>query len=165
MDEKDARNYAWEHFKLHAAQRFTTFNFFIVLAVLMTTGLGTALNKDFQYPELALYLSILLIVTSFVFWKLDQRARQLLEVSKDALKHFEKPTDGSPPGIWALFLNEVRLTDARRLAAKAWHPHRWHLTYLHCFGVLYLLFAVLGLLGLVASWPRIRLPAVLTLCV
>ena len=115
MEYKDARNYAWEHFKLHAAQRFTTFNFFIILAVLMTTGLGTALNKDFQYPELALYLSVLLVVTSFVFWKLDQRARQLLEVSKDALKHLERPSDASEPQYWALFLNEVRLTSERKL--------------------------------------------------
>lgn len=156
MDEKEARNYAWEHFKLHAAQRFTTFNYFIVLAVLMTTALGTALNKDFRYPELACYLSTLLMVTSFVFWKLDQRARQLLEVSKNALKHLELSPDSSEPKYWALFMNEVKLTETRKREAKLWQPHRWHLTYVHCFGTLYLLFSMLGGLGLYVSWPRLQ---------
>jgi hypothetical protein len=157
MDEKEARNYAWEHFKLHAAQRFTTFNYFIVLAVLMTTALGTALNKDFHYPELACYLSILLVVTAFVFWKLDQRGRQLLEVSKNALKHLEGSLEPREPEYWALFQNEIKLTEARRKDAKLWQPHRWHLTYLHCFGTLYVLFAALGGLGLYVSWPRFQM--------
>ncbi len=155
MKDHEARDYAWEHFKLHAAQRFTTFNFFVILAVLMTTGLGAALKKGFEDPELAAYLSILLQVTSFVFWKLDQRARQLLEVSKDVLKHLENLEEGNEPKYWALFLKEVKLTEDRKKAAKLWHPHRWHLTYLHCFGMLYALFAILGCLGLYISWVRI----------
>ncbi|BDI06587.1 hypothetical protein [Sphaerotilus microaerophilus] len=156
MEEKEARNYAWEHFKLHAAQRFTTFNYFIVLAVLMTTALGTSLNKDFHYPELAFYLSVLLVVTSFVFWKLDQRARQLLEVSKSALKHLELISGLGESEYWMLFQNEVKLTEARKKQSRIWLPHRWHLTYLHCFGTLYALFAVLGILGLYVSWPRLQ---------
>jgi len=156
MEVKDARNYAWEHFKLHAAQRFTTFNFFIVLAVLMTTGLATALSKDFQYPELALYLGLLLVVISFVFWKLDQRARQLLEVSKDALKEMEHFDTEAEPRCWAVFRIEVVRTNQRRAQSHLLAPHRWHLTYLHCFGIIYLLFGVLGSIGLYVSWPRVQ---------
>jgi hypothetical protein len=156
MDIKDARNYAWEHFKLHAAQRFTTFNFFIVLAVLMTTGLATALSKDFQYPELALYMGLLLVVISFVFWKLDQRARQLLEVSKDALKEMERFENEAEPRCWAVFRIEVARTTERKAQSHAFAPHRWHLTYLHCFGIIYLLFGVLGGIGLYVSWAKVQ---------
>jgi hypothetical protein len=158
VEIKDARNYAWEHFKLHAVQRFTTFNFFIVLAVLMTTGLATALSKDFQYPELALYLGLLLVVISFVFWKLDQRARQLLEVSKDALKEMEHFEDEAEPRCWAVFRIEVTRTSQRRERSHPLAPHRWHLTYLHCFGIIYLLFGVLGVIGLYVSWHKVHAP-------
>ena len=155
MEPKEARDYAWEHFKLHATQRFTTFNFFIVLSVLMTTGLATALSKDFQFPELAFYLSMLLVVISFVFWKLDQRARQLLEVSKDALKELENAA-GEELQFWALFRVEVIRTNKRKAESHLLAPHRWHLTYLHCFGVIYALFGILGAIGLYISWPRVH---------
>jgi hypothetical protein len=44
---KEQRDYAWSYFQLHANQRMTSFNFFVVIAALLTTGLARSLENDF----------------------------------------------------------------------------------------------------------------------
>jgi hypothetical protein len=43
------RDYAWSYFQLHANQRMASFNFFVVIAALLTTGLARTFDKDFQF--------------------------------------------------------------------------------------------------------------------
>ena len=45
---KEQREYALSYFQLHANQRMTTFNFFVVIAALLTTGISGTFSKDFQ---------------------------------------------------------------------------------------------------------------------
>ena len=82
---KEQREYAWSYFQLHANQRMTTFNFFVVIAALLTTGLSGTFNKDFQNPFIGIVLGAGLIVISFIFWKLDQRIRYMIKHAETTL--------------------------------------------------------------------------------
>src|SRR5215813_9397580 len=83
---KEQRDYAWNYFQLHAAQRMSTFNFFIVLAGLLTTGLAGTFMRDFQWNMVGTVLSVGLTVASFAFWKLDQRVSFFIKHAESSLK-------------------------------------------------------------------------------
>jgi hypothetical protein len=95
-------------------------------------------------------LGMSLVIITFIFWKLDQRARYLIKHAEDALKQIER--DWLPEGSnsigshVALFSAEEEQTDAIRLN-QSWKPWKWHLSYADCFGFVYLVFGALGLLG------------------
>jgi hypothetical protein len=67
---KEQRDYAWSYFQLHANQRMTSFNFFVVIAALLTAGLARSLENDFKYYLVGLCLGISLMITSFIFGSL-----------------------------------------------------------------------------------------------
>ena len=72
---------AWASFALHAGQRLTTFNFFIVLSSLLINALVVTLQRDFRVPYVGVAIGLLLAVLAFIFWKIDVRNRQLPCVS------------------------------------------------------------------------------------
>ena len=50
MDEKwtlrEQREYAWNYFELHAKQRMSLFNYFVLIAALLTAGLAGSFSKN-----------------------------------------------------------------------------------------------------------------------
>jgi len=151
---KDMREYAWNYFQLHAGQRMSLFNFFIILSALLTTGLAGTFKKDYDAQicsYLGLTLSFGLCVMSFVFWKLDQRIRYLIKHSEGVLKaiedelHIEKDRISQ---LFAIFYTEEKKTNELKKNKKL---SRWHLTYSQCFGVIYCVFALVGLVGIILS--------------
>ncbi len=127
-----------------------SFNFFVVIAALLTTGLVGTLKSDFQLHVVGAPLGVGLAVIAFVFWKMDQRVQYLIKHAETALKEIEAnwPTDGGGPSI-SLFRSEEEKTDSARKAGP-W-PLHWHLSYANCFGAVYLVFGLLGLGGAVAA--------------
>ncbi len=83
------RQYAWSYFSVHADQRLKTFNFYAVLSTAMVAGI-LAIAKEAKNPAVAAPLAFLLAFLSFIFWKLDQRNRQLVKHGENALKHLEE---------------------------------------------------------------------------
>ena len=59
VELKDQMEYVWNYFKLHAGQRMSLFNFFVVMSALLTGGLVRSLNNDFEYPFIGLVLGSL----------------------------------------------------------------------------------------------------------
>jgi hypothetical protein len=121
-DSTDLRKQAWDYFQLHASQRLTTFNFYIVISSLLTTGLLGTFQKDYKTPFLGAGLGALLTFLSFVFWKLDERNKLLIKNAESALRHFESlvaPAPGSEPHVTQLFLREEWVTDKTR-CANSW---------------------------------------------
>lgn len=152
IDLLKERDYAWSYFQLHANQRMTTFNFFLILAALMTTGLVGAIKPDFQPRYVGGALGLALIVVSFVFWKLDGRVRFLIQHSEAILKAIErellaKAAQESPVSASLFSTEEARTAEIE----NTWKFWNWHLSYSKCFRVIYLVFALLGLVGAVAS--------------
>lgn len=148
MDELDAaRGHLSQYFYVHAAQRLTTFNFFIVIATLISTGMVTSLQKGVIIPHLSLLLGIVLICLCFIFWRLDHRNRELIKLAEGALRKLEArmfPDAGHAP-FSRIFNIEEETTAAIRLSRRfAW-------SYSRCFDAVFLIFAIIGGAGALAS--------------
>ena len=50
MSDEELRKQAWDYFQLQAGQRLTTFNFYIAISSLLTTGLATSFKADIGLP-------------------------------------------------------------------------------------------------------------------
>ena len=84
------RRYAWDYFQFHATQRLSTFNFFVVLSVLLMSAAMTTFQEKFFLPCAGGFLGLILATLSFVFWKMDQRNQQLLKNGTEALMHLDR---------------------------------------------------------------------------
>jgi hypothetical protein len=79
---KQARDYAWNWFALHAAQRMQMFNFFLIATAFITAAYGALIGK---FPEAAMIVALLGAWLTFWFNRLDRRNRQIVEASEAAL--------------------------------------------------------------------------------
>ena len=159
MDNKEnLRNYIWGYFQLHAGQRLTTFNFYIVISTLFTSGYFIAL-KDI--PILSLVLSFILIALSFIFWKLDSRNKQLIKNAENGLKEIEKEDNVESKindiHILNIFSYEEKQTEILKEKKTFWFWKRLY-TYSTCFNSVFWIFAILGFLGIVCSIITIWYP-------
>jgi hypothetical protein len=84
---KDALEHAWGWFALHARQRMHCVNFFFVAVAFLATGYVTALTKEFR--GLAVGISALGVLISWLFHRLDNRTRELVQAGEDAMKPFQ----------------------------------------------------------------------------
>jgi hypothetical protein len=164
MDEKwtlrEQREYAWNYFELHARQRMSVFNYFVLIAALLTAGLAGSFSKSgssLLISIISLLLAISLVVISFVFWKLDQRVRQLIKHAEEALKMLEKHSTSCDTNIHkhlSLFSEEEKFTEKLRTKYKKkniFSPWLWHMSYYQCFRIIYIVFSFIGLLGIILS--------------
>jgi hypothetical protein len=144
---------AWQAFAAHAGQRLTTFNFYIVLSSLLITAIAATFQKDFRLPYLGAVVGGLLAFVSYLFWRLDKRNRELIKLSESALKHFEAaipPVDPSQPYHPAAFFSRDDYETAAKKAASKWYWRRHH-SYANIFDRVYLIFALVGLVGAVLA--------------
>jgi len=154
---KEQRDYVWAYFELHANQRMNSFNFFVVIAALLTTGLAGTLHKEFQYHSVGIFLSLSLTFIAFIFWKLDQRVRFLIKHAEEALREIEKQylneTSVTREDQGTLFAVELQKTENLFLKKGLW-PWKWHLSYSDCFGLVFLVFGALGLFAAMVTTTR-----------
>jgi ABC-type multidrug transport system fused ATPase/permease subunit len=145
------RQYVWNYFQVHAAQRLTTFNFYILISTLIATGFLIVISG---MPILALLLSVILMVLSLVFWKLDVRNKQLVRTAEAGLKYLEGKDEiadkTSEPHILNVFRYEEAQTNKLRAEKVKWIWNRVF-TYSTCFNIVFVVFAVLGLFGVIFS--------------
>ena len=148
------RQYIWNYFQVHADQRLTTFNFYILISTVIATGFLIVI-KDM--PMLALILSIMLILLSFVFCKLDRRNRQLIRNAEDGLKYLESKDEiddkKSEPHILNIFSYEEMQTKEFKTKKSMW-PWNRIFTYSACFNTIFIIFVILGLFGIIYSALR-----------
>jgi hypothetical protein len=142
------REHAWRYFELHANQRMTVFNFFLVLSGLATAGLATVVQGAGDPRFLGAVLGLLLALVSFVFWKLDQRASFFIKRAEVALAEVEQSF--LHPRC-RLFLGEP---DATRAAMVASSPWRRHWTYGRSFRVVFIAMALFEMVGSAVSVTR-----------
>lgn len=138
------RDYAWEYFKVHAQQRMSLFNFFVVFSSLATTALAGTLHEKTHAHVVGIGLGLLLMFISFVFWQLDERVRFLVKHAESALKWIETKYElgdcGGRSHILCLFTCEEAITSNQQ-----------PLTYSKCFQWTFLVFGLVGLAGVVIS--------------
>lgn len=120
---KAAFDYAWGYFALHSAQRMQSVNFFLVAAAFLAGAYVSAVRER---PGLAVGLSLLGALFSFIFYRMERRVRQLIQAAEAALRPIEKAMASrtNNPSLRILELVESRTRDA------------WH--YSKVFRVLYI---------------------------
>jgi hypothetical protein len=149
LNISEQRKYAWDYFQLHSTQRIATFNFFVSIATAISAAAGIAIQVNVNLKLAAILLGFLLCLISFVFWKLDERNRQLIKLGEEALKLIEAHLDPSDDEI-----NLFRRDDQR---VRQYRLHSSHLfwrnyySYSQSFNILFLCFGALGLIAIIAG--------------
>jgi Flp pilus assembly protein TadB len=141
-NEKAALDHAGRYFDLHAGQRMSLFNFYLVLSGLVLAGIaGTYSNSTLQ--TVGAFLGFALSIVAFVFWKLDQRVCFLMKRAEAALAQLESAL----PSAARLFHSEPDHTRHACSAAGIW-------TYGKSFR---LVFSLMGAVGLALFIPPVVL--------
>jgi hypothetical protein len=135
-------DHVWRYFQLHATQRMSVFNFFLVLSSLAVAGLAASLSRSGPPPLAGVVLGGFLALVSFVFWKLDQRTALLVKHAESALSELEA---SYLEEVARLFQREPARTHQFLGPGSAWRQ-QW--TFGRSFR---LLFFAVGLLGVSAS--------------
>lgn len=153
---KDHRDYAWEYFKVHAQQRMSLFNFFVVFSTLVIAGIASTFQGLLQAPWVGTGLGGLLMLISFVFWKLDQRVRFLIKHAESALKRIEAtfPLENCRDLAreLQLFLLEEAKTQNEKSRVVPWYAiWRRNLTYYKCFCIAYIVIGIVGATSMILS--------------
>jgi len=153
-ERKEARTYAWGYFALHADQRMKLFNFFLILSGLIL-GAFPAVRGMAPGAKVVALLPLLLVLTAFIFWRLEERTRRLVKNGEDALRFLdaqwplESLPDKTPPYL-RLFERDDYLMEVvkRRWWAKRFVP----ISYADNFRIAYLMIGGVGLVLTVWVW-------------
>ncbi len=144
---KEYRDYAWNYFSLHAAQRMSVFQFFITLATAIIGG-AVLIAGSVEDRKWAALLFLALPFLSFVFWRLDLRTSSLVKNAEDALKYLDSETasrikNGLSAEL-ALFEKDEKIV-ADRARARLF---RGHFSYSRSFLYVFVAVALLGIAGI-----------------
>lgn len=143
--QKMMRDYAWEYFSQHAEQRLKTFNFYVLFCTVVIGGFSTILSRcslSISY----IFMPLLLIFFSFIFWKLDQRTRMLINNGEDALKYLdslallELPEEAEILGVFAR-------DDKKIETIRANPPCSGFFTYQKAFNYVFFVMSLVGVIG------------------
>ena len=131
-----ATDHAWRYFELHAHQRVTVFNYYIVFAGIILAGLAASLQSNDDFAALGIALGILLVLLSWVFWQLDRRTAFLVKHAERALETLEVELP-----------IEAQLFHQEPQAPKP----KWHWTYGRSFRFIFLVMSLVGLAGAILA--------------
>jgi len=158
MTDEELRKQAWNFFQMQAGQRLTTFNFYIAISSLLSTGLVATFKTDIDLPYLGFVFGLLLIFFSFIFWKLDQRNGDLIKGAETSLKFFETEASledtAGIPHVAKRFSREEFDTNIKK-NSRSWRFWRNPYSYSQCFRRVFMIFGCGGFVGLCFSVARL----------
>ena len=151
-ERKEARNYAWSYFALHADQRMKLFNFFLILSGVIL-GAFSAVRGMAGGTRVVAILPLLLVLTAFIFWRLEERARRLVKNAEDALRFLDEqwslePLPDKTPHYLRLFERDDHLVEV--LKKRWWTKRLVPMSYADSFRIAYLMIGGVGLV--LAGW-------------
>ncbi len=125
-ERKEARTYAWGYFALHADQRMKLFNFFLILSGLIL-GAFPAIRGMAGGAKVVALLPLLLVLTAFIFWRLEERTRRLVKNAENALRFLDEqwslePLSDKTPHYLRLFERDDHLVET--LKNRSWNGGR-----------------------------------------
>lgn len=135
-----ALDHAWGYFVLHANQRITVFNYFVIFAGVLCTGIAASIQSTPRLAAVGVALGGLLIILSFVFWRLDQRTAFLIKHAEDLIATLE-------PELAPLLASEVQKTTDAKKSQGLW-------TYGRAFRTIFWVMGLIGLAGAALSGLR-----------
>lgn len=134
---KDMLEHAWRYFSLHASQRISLFNFFLIAEGTMTAGLAACIQGPPFLNLLGTSLGALMTLAAFAFWRLDQRTTFLVKHAEDSLAELE---NALPIVAARVISQEPARTAARGGVGQVW-------TYSEIFRVVFVVAALVGISG------------------
>lgn len=139
--------HAWRYFELHAKQRMAVFNFFLVLSGLILAGLSSTFDASSDKNMFGIALAILLILVSFIFWKLDQRTSFLIKHAEKALATSEADLNGDRAKLFATEPDETE----KNKSGNWWQRH-W--TFGELFRTVFIAMGAIGIFFLLIFFLR-----------
>jgi hypothetical protein len=133
------REQAWDYFSLHASQRMSIFNFYIVLSSVIVTSYCATFKVESELTMARCALAASVCLLAFIFWKLDQRNKALIKLAERALKYFES-IESSPDNAKLFTVEEAESGPLRFKGWKRLKVWRNHLTYSECFNFVFIVF-------------------------
>ena len=125
---------------------------------MLSTGLVATFKADIDLPYVGIVFGLLLILFSFIFWKLDQRNGDLIKGAEASLKFFETKSsladDSGIPHVAKRFSREEFDTNIKK-GANSWRFWRNHYSYSQCFRRVFGIFGGGGFVGLCFSVANI----------
>ncbi len=133
--------HAWRYFEKHSDQRVSFFNFYILIMAASSTALGIILQSE-SLSYFGILLGFFIIITSFIFWKIDQRTSFLIKKSENVLKNIEKNYDEK----YHIFNIEEFELKAINHKKNCFLKYR---TYGELFRIIYIFSASIGLISII----------------
>lgn len=153
-ERKEARAYAWGYFVLHADQRMKLFNFFLIFSGLIL-GTFTAVKGRADGGMVVALLPLLLVLTAFIFWRLEERTRRLVKIGEDALRFLDEQlsvealSDQTPHYLRLIERDGHLMELAKR---RCWVRRFVPISYADNFRIAYLIIGVVGVVLAVGEW-------------
>ena len=145
----ELRQHCWDYFQYHASQRTTVFNFYLVVCALITTGYLHVVATP-STSGVGIILGLLFPLLSFIFWKLDCRNAEMVELAEKALIALERTfipeEDGGSSVVLRIFSNEAQRTTKVESQRSFW-PWRNHYRHKHCFQLIFCSISAFGILA------------------
>jgi hypothetical protein len=112
--DKEMREHVWQYFTIHASQRMSMLNLFLILSGLVTAGLAACLQgAQGVLRLLGGVMGLFLAIVAFVFWKLDARAAFLVKHAEEAMIDLESPFPTKTAQLFALEKPKTAVSSAR----------------------------------------------------
>lgn len=86
--DREAMDYAWKWFALHAGQRMQMLNFWLISMAFLTTGFVAAFGKHDPAPARGIAAGAAVVTVAFVL--LEWRTRSLMALGREALRQSEQ---------------------------------------------------------------------------
>jgi len=140
IDElKDQREYAWKYFALHAEQRLKTFHFFIIISAILSGAIFTIM-KDISNTLYTIPICYLISFLAFIFWKLDQRNKELIKHGENVLKSIETCIESQCNNNIPNLFKDERKEGKKNKFSIPLLTSRW--SYSNCFNWIFFMFGI-----------------------
>ncbi len=155
VSEKEILNLSWNYFQQHAQQRLSFFNFFVVFAVLATTGLISTLQEEYNAHSIGIAVGLMLSLISFIFYKIDERNKYLTKTGENAIRQIEKNYSCvncyPDKAEFQIFSIEEEETKKLRMAQKKKSIIYRQISHSKSFNLIFIIFFIIGILGAATS--------------
>lgn len=124
-----ALKHSWDWFALHANQRMTTWNFYLISTAFLVAAYGALIDKN------AIAAGVIGLVGAFLalcFYWLDTRTKELIEAGEAALEACENQLEKSTRIAQVLIIGAIRIPKSKHRYSSVFHIIEL------CFGVTFL---------------------------
>jgi hypothetical protein len=84
---RDVLDHSWKWFELHASQRMQLINYFLVAVAFLSAAYAAGLRDD--APEVSAAVSVLGVILSVCFQRIEARTRQLIKLGEQSMNEVE----------------------------------------------------------------------------